>query len=115
MPTFKLSRQNDENYFIEGELTLASLTKKTMPSFDFLKKSSKICMDLDKVTAADSAGLALLLEWIKHSKKCSTELVFKNIPYQLLTLATLSDLDLNEYLTEVSNETLSELSHTTKG
>jgi phospholipid transport system transporter-binding protein len=115
MPTFKLSRQSDENLLIEGDLTFASLNIKAIPSFDFLKKSNKICMDLGKVTAADSAGLALLLEWIKHSKKCNTKLVFKNIPYQLLTLATLSDLDLNEYLTEVSSETLSKLSHTTKG
>ena len=98
MSIFKLSRQSGENYFIEGELTFSSLNKKAIPSFDFLKKSNKICLDLDKVTAADSAGLALLLDWIKHGKKYNTKLVFKNIPYQLLTLATLSDLDLNEYI-----------------
>lgn len=100
MSTFKLSQQSDGDYFIEGDLTFLSLNKKTIPSFDFLKKTNKIAIDLKKTENADSAGLALLLEWIKHSKRYNTKLVFKNIPYQLLTLATLSGLDLNEYLTD---------------
>ncbi len=100
MSTFKLSQQSDVNYFIEGDLTFSSLNKKTIPSFDFLKRSNKISIDLEKVASADSAGLALLLELIKHSKKYNTKLVFNNIPHQLLTLATLSGLDLNEYLTD---------------
>lgn len=102
MPSFNLNKQNDELFFIEGELTFSSINKKTLPAFDFLGKSKKIYLDLKKVTTADSAGLALILEWIKHSERYNTKLVFKNIPQQLLILATLSGLDLNKYLTDAT-------------
>ena len=102
MSTFKLIHQNNNNYSIEGELTFNSLNKRTIPSSEFLKKTDAVLVDLEKVKAADSAGLALLLEWIKHSKLYDTKLVFKNIPHQLLTLVTLSGLDLNEYSADVN-------------
>ncbi len=98
MPSFNLNKQNNELFFIEGELTFSSINKKTMPAFDFLNQPKAIYIDLKQVTAADSAGLALILEWIKHSERYNTKLVFKNIPQQLLILATLSGLDLNKYL-----------------
>jgi len=101
MSTFTISKQLDNHYHIDGDLTFSSINKKTMPSFDFLKQSNEIQIDLRKVVSTDSAGLALLLEWIKHSKLYNTKLVFMNIPHQLLTLATLSGLDLNEYLTDI--------------
>lgn len=102
MPTFSLQQQTDNSFLIEGELTFDSINKKTIPAFDFLNKSKQIYIDLKKVTSADSAGLALILEWIKHSKHYNTKLVFKNTPQQLLILATLGGLDLNEYLTDAT-------------
>jgi len=102
MPSFSLNQQTDHSFFIEGELTFNSINKKTIPAFDFLNKSKQIDIDLKKVTAADSAGLALILEWIKHSRRIKTKLVFKNTPQQLLVLATIGGLDLNEYLTDAT-------------
>jgi len=102
MQSFNFSKQSDELFFIEGELTFSSITKKTIPSFDFLKQPKDVCINFKKITSADSAALALALEWIKHSKQYNTKLVFKNIPHQLLTLATLSGLELDEYITDVS-------------
>jgi len=102
MSTFNFNKQDDTNYFIEGDMTFSSINKKTIPSFVFLKNSKAICINLKKVANADSAGLAFLLELVKQSKRYDTELAFKNIPHQLLTLATLSGLDLNEYLTEIN-------------
>ena len=59
-----------------------------------------MCIDLVEVNLVDSAGLALLIEWIKQSKQSAATLTFKNIPNQLITLAALSDIDLNEHLTD---------------
>ncbi len=100
MQKFKFSKQADGSFFVEGSLTFSSISKKTIPDFDFLKQSKEVCINLKKVTHADSAGLALVLEWIKHSKQNKTKLFFKNIPQQLSTLASLSGLDLNEYITD---------------
>ncbi len=97
MPAFNLIKQSDGTYFVEGNMTFSTLNKKTIKSFDFLNTTKEICIDLEKVTAADSAGLALMIEWIKHSKLLNTKLTFKNVPQQLLTLAKLSNLDLHEF------------------
>jgi phospholipid transport system transporter-binding protein len=100
MSEFSLIKQSDDCYFAEGNLTFFTLNKKTIKSFDFLNATKNVCIDLEKVTTADSAGLALIIEWIKHSKLHSTKLTFKNIPQQLLTLAKLSNLDLQEFSTD---------------
>jgi phospholipid transport system transporter-binding protein len=63
---------------------------------------------LSRVTNADSAGLALLIEWIKYTRSNRISLHFKNIPEQLLSLAKLSGFDQSSHfairtnLTEVS-------------
>jgi len=101
MHQFNLSKQSNGNFSIEGELTFSSLNKKTIHSFDFLKQTQETHIDLTKVSAADSAGLALLLEWIKHSKQHNIKLVLKGIPHQLKTLAALSSIDLNEYTIDI--------------
>jgi len=45
-------------------------------------------VDLCDVTRTDSAGLALLIEWLKQSKEAP--ITFRNIPAQMLSLATVS-------------------------
>ncbi|MFW5443320.1 MAG: lipid asymmetry maintenance protein MlaB [Methylococcaceae bacterium] len=96
MPTFNIIKQSDKSYCIEGELTFSSLNKKNIKSFGFLKTTKEVHIDLSKVSAADSAGLALMIEWIKHSKLYGSKLTFKNIPQQLITLAKLSSFDITD-------------------
>ncbi len=98
MPPFNIVEQTAGHFLVEGELTFVNLDKKTVTSFGFLNSGQEICIDLQKIAVADSAGLALLVEWIKHSKHYATKLTFKNVPQQLLTLAKLSGFDLNKYL-----------------
>ncbi len=100
MATFELIRQNDESFFIEGDLTLATLSKKKIKSINLLNVTNNVTIDLAKVSSSDSAGLAVLIEWIKQSKHAGFKLLFKNIPHQLLTLAMLSGVELDEYLIE---------------
>jgi phospholipid transport system transporter-binding protein len=50
-------------------------------------------IDLASVTASDSAGLALLIEWLSVAKAAGRPLRYENIPPQLHQLAGLSDLD----------------------
>lgn len=96
MLPFKLTEPSKGHYLVEGNLTFAALNHKL--SFDFLKTQKQITIDLIDVDLADSAGLALILEWIKQSKHYGTTLTINNIPHQLLTLAELTDLNINDYL-----------------
>lgn len=82
---------------VEGDLTFATIDKQVVKSFDFLKSASSITIDLSKVSNTDSAGLALMIEWIKMSRRYNTTLNFKNIPEQLRKLAKLSGFDTSDY------------------
>ncbi|KAF3977318.1 MAG: STAS domain-containing protein [Methylococcales symbiont of Iophon sp. n. MRB-2018] len=97
MSSFKLTTDDNNIYFVEGDLKFLSITKESIKSFNFLNSSKKISINLSKVKHADSGGMALLIEWIKHSKIYQTQLSFINIPEQLLTLARLSGFEINDH------------------
>lgn len=80
-------------FIVAGDLTFSSIGKKTAKSLSFLASAKDITIDLSQVGQTDSAGLALMLEWVKYarSKRCS--IVFKNVPEQLRNLARLSGLE----------------------
>ena len=50
-------------------------------------------IDLAGVTASDSSGLALLVEWLSVAKVASHALRYENIPSQLQQLARLSEVE----------------------
>jgi len=45
------------------------------------------------VTASDSSGLALLIEWMSVAKRAGRTLIFENMPAQLQQLARLSEVE----------------------
>lgn len=112
MSSFNLLEQTTGHYLVEGELTFFSLNKTTTKSFVFLNAKHEVSIDLSHVNSADSAGLALLVEWIKQSKRYGTKLVFKNIPEQLLTLAQLGGLDIKQHIVEYKAP---KMTHPTEG
>lgn len=85
--------QGAGNYIIDGDLTFSTIDKQTVKSFAFLSAARLITIDLCRVACTDSAGLALMIEWIKYSRHHRTQIIFKNIPEQLLNLAKLSGFD----------------------
>ncbi|MDD4913853.1 MAG: STAS domain-containing protein [Methylococcales bacterium] len=97
MSRLLLIEQAPGYYHVTGSLTFANIDRRTLKSLKFLKGAGSICIDLAKVEATDSAGLALMIEWIKLSRSNNIRLAFKNIPEQLYTLAKLSGFDKNEY------------------
>lgn len=98
MPDFKVIKTKPNHYQVEGELTFFTLGKKCLQPFDFLDSGQLIVLDLKAVTSADSAGLALVIELVKQGKRHQTTLQFNHIPLQLITLAGLSGLNLEQDL-----------------
>lgn len=84
-------------FVVDGDLTFASIDKKIVKSFDFLNTTKLATIDFSHVTCTDSAGLALMIEWIKYTRQHRIQLRFKNIPEQLRKLAKLSGFDSSSY------------------
>lgn len=50
-------------------------------------------VDLSGVSAGDSAGLALLIEWLSVARGAGRELRYEHIPQQMQQLARLSEVE----------------------
>jgi phospholipid transport system transporter-binding protein len=95
MSSLSLTVKSDEYIFLSGDLTFATIDKKTVRLIDFKQINCELVIDLAQINNSDSAGLALLIEWIKLCAASNADIRFKNIPQQLLTLASLSGFDLS--------------------
>ena len=53
----------------------------------------QIVIDCAGVTRADSAGLAVLLEWLAWARRHARTLSYQNLPESLLAVARISEVD----------------------
>ena len=58
----------------------------------FSDDMSQIIVDLSGAGRTDSAGIALLLEWIETSRKQNLQLKFTNLPSQMREFIEANDL-----------------------
>lgn len=88
-----ISAQESGAYQIAGDLTFSTVSRflaETQPLFR--QADGPLVFDLAGVSRADSAGLALLIEWLRHAHAADTSLRFQHIPEQLLNMASASAL-----------------------
>ncbi len=77
-----------------GELTFNTVPEVAVKGLALFKGAGKdLRIDLREVSRTDSAGLALLIAWLRYAKKENKNLRFLNIPAQMLALAQISSLD----------------------
>lgn len=79
---------------IRGEMSFASvlaLLEQTRPLL--ADGHGRLEIDLAEVSRVDSAGLALMIEWLRQAHHSQRELCFLHLPAQLRAIAEASDLD----------------------
>lgn len=81
-------------YVLSGALSFATVSQTyTQASTIFADNHPALTFDLHGVTHTDSAGLALMMEWMRTARYQDKQIHFKNIPAQMLSIARLSGLD----------------------
>lgn len=78
---------------IAGDLTFDTVATLRERGVEVLKVDGDVTLDLNAVTRADSAGLALMVEWLKQAKRRDASLHVVNMPDQMLAIARMSKLD----------------------
>ncbi|MDY6980366.1 MAG: STAS domain-containing protein [Pseudomonadota bacterium] len=89
-----ITPQDDNSYLISGELnmqTVPGLLQQVEPILG--RSQGEVCFDLQDVTRSDSAGLALLVEWMQFARQQDRKLSFRNLPDQLRDIARISGLE----------------------
>jgi len=100
-----IGKMSDGSWQVCGELSFASvpgLLKRGGIVFE-PEDDKPLCIDLAGVPRADSAGLALLVCWVRQARRHNVRLVFRNVPNQMLKIAGVSGLDGILPLTESRN------------
>lgn len=78
---------------VSGNLNFSSVVPLLQLSLPLFEKKNALHFDFAKVTFANSAGLALLLEWKRYAIKHAKPISFKNLPQQLLSIAVVAGID----------------------
>lgn len=81
------------HWLLQGELDFGSVPAVLRHAGAEMLGKDRLEVDLREVTRADSAGLALLVEWLRESELAGNEIVFINVPDQLLSIARVCGLD----------------------
>lgn len=93
MNTPTLTPEGDGRYRLEGELNMQTVPDLWCKASLHLPGATDVIdIDLAGVSRADSAGLALLLDWLRLAEQHQRTLTFSNLPKQLLEIARVSGL-----------------------
>jgi phospholipid transport system transporter-binding protein len=84
--------QNNK-WMVKGELDFSNVMQLYEKSIRDFQHSSEIIFDFSDITSSNSAGVALLLEWIKFFAKQGIPIKFLHLPQTMLTIAKVAGLE----------------------
>jgi phospholipid transport system transporter-binding protein len=90
-----ISEAGDGRVVITGELTFATAREARHAGLLVLEssRSERLVVDCSGVTRADSAGLAVLLDWLAWGRRKSRAVSLTNLPESLVAIARISEVD----------------------
>jgi len=86
----EIKASGDGHYTITGELGFDTVSALYPGPF---AGESAVQLDLAGVTRADSAGLALLVQWAQDARQRDAKIGFSNIPGQLAAMIKVAELE----------------------
>jgi phospholipid transport system transporter-binding protein len=93
MSEFTFEDLGDGKFSISGELTFDTAEKMLRASESFFDDHTQIEVDLTEITDSDSAGLALLLEWVTWANHSVREIRFTGMPEKILAIARTTEVE----------------------
>lgn len=88
-----IESRGDGHYLLSGVLSFQTVPQLWKQGGDMLDGSPQLLLDLAGVSRTDSAGIALLVEWLRMASERNARICFQNIPPQMLAIARVSGLD----------------------
>ncbi len=90
----KLRADGDGRFRLSGAATMNSVAALRSEGLQaFAASSGDITLDLAALTRVDSAGLALLIDWLAWARSTSRALRIVSLPESMRALARLSDVE----------------------
>jgi phospholipid transport system transporter-binding protein len=81
-------------YRLEAPLTVQTVAALRTPGLAIIEGNVQgVILDLQKVLAVDSAGLALLIDWLAEARLRGCALKYSQLPATVISLARLSNVE----------------------
>jgi phospholipid transport system transporter-binding protein len=89
----RLEALGDGRFKVSGALNAETVTELLKHSETAFQGAAALDIDLAEVPEGDSAGLALLIEWLRLARRRQQTIHFKNVPAQIAALARISEVE----------------------
>ena len=93
MTAFRIEPAGDRRLAASGELGFATAAVALPAGLALIEPGKDCTVDLAGITTGDSAGLAVLVEWIAVARARGVTLRYAGVPEQILAVARISDLE----------------------
>jgi phospholipid transport system transporter-binding protein len=87
-----LIEQVDGGFALSGKLTRENVAEIWTRGVEKFVGQTRIDLNLAKVSICDTAGVAMLVDWLRVARVNGQELRFSGAPEQMLAIARVSDL-----------------------
>ena len=92
MSNFALEEKGEGRFAVSGEVSFQTAQALLRASESVFGQHASLDIDLSGVERADSAALALLLEWKSQAHQRSADIRFSEVPETLLAIARTSEV-----------------------
>ncbi|MEW8429980.1 MAG: STAS domain-containing protein [gamma proteobacterium symbiont of Ctena orbiculata] len=89
MTITKVERDGAFRFHVQGDMTFSSVKDLLQRSTELFSSVDELEVDLSQVDHADSAGLALVLEWMAQAGERNAKIVFTGNPESMISIARL--------------------------
>jgi len=93
MGAFRIENAGPQRLAASGELDFATAAGALTAGLGLLDAEPRWTIDLGGITAGDSAGLAVLVEWLSAARARGVQLSYVGVPAQILAVARISGLE----------------------
>lgn len=93
MADYELEDKGDGCFALSGEMTFDTAERILKESEEPFEEHTQLEIDLSGVTASDSAGLALLLEWVTWANHTVREVRFTGLPERVMAIAKTTEVE----------------------
>jgi phospholipid transport system transporter-binding protein len=90
---FRIEPAGPERLRASGELDFGTAASALEAGLALLATGPRWTVDLSGITSGDSAGVAVLVEWLSAAAARRASLTFESVPQQMLAIARISDLE----------------------
>ncbi len=93
MSDFTLEDLGDGRFALSGEMSFETAERILQASEKPYAKHTRLEIDLSGVSMSDSAGLALLLEWVTWANHTVREIRYTGMPERVMAIAKTTEVD----------------------